>query len=227
MGALATRDAVGQELAAAAAKQHVQAILERGVVAGVAGRCLRGDIVLAVAVADVRESGRRRRVGHARGGHRADRLAGGLGQFQHGHDRRAVAAGTGAVAGAGHIGLAGAVAGLSIGRHRDDLVVHLHAGHVGRHRRCAVGGLRVVRIRLHARGALERLHVELAGLAILVDARSGDGGRAHAVAQEEDDILGLARGLRRESNAGAGSRKCGQAGTNDEFHGVIPSAIVA
>ncbi|OMP13651.1 hypothetical protein COLO4_01226, partial [Corchorus olitorius] len=164
---------------------HVQAVLERGVVQRVAGRALRGDLVLTVAVADVRVRGGRRGVRDARGRHRAHRFAGSLGQLQQRHGGRAVVGGARAVCTV-HVALAGGIAGLGVGRHGDDFVVHLHAGHVRRHRRRAVGGLRIVGVRLDARRALERFHRQAPGLAHLVDARGGDGGRAHAVAQEED-----------------------------------------
>src|SRR2546427_6674413 len=42
--------------------------------------------------------------------------------------------------------------GQGLGRHGDDFVVHLHAGHVGRHRRRAVRGLAIAREGLDAAG---------------------------------------------------------------------------
>jgi hypothetical protein len=82
--------------------------------------------------------------------------------------------------------------------HREHAFARLVAGGHRRHRRRRVGGLLVPRVGLRERGVrvvLERQAVLLTGLAVHLpfeDARRGDGGNAHAVADEQDHVLGLA-----------------------------------
>ena len=76
-----------------------------------------------------------------------------------------------------------------------------HARMHGAGRARAVGDLRVGVVGLDQRDiveGLERQDVFLAALPLFlarIDARGGDGGNAHAVADEQDDVLRLARGL--------------------------------
>ncbi len=205
-----------REVVAATAHQHIDAIAQGRVETGAAGHQLRGDLVLGVAVADVRPGRRRRGVGQLGGGNRAHGLALGLGQFQDGGSRGAVG-GRAVVHAEVAVGVAARVGGHGFGRHRDHLVVHFDAGHVGGHRRGAVGGLGVGREGLDARSALERVHGQAAVFAVLVDARGGDGGGAHAVTEEENDVLGFAGGVRWQGESRGKAQ--GQAGRNQgRFH---------
>src|SRR6185437_16625700 len=83
--------------------------------------------------------------------------------------------------------------------------VGLHAGGDGGHGAGRIRGLRVGVVGLAERGggeALPRQQVFFTRATLLlafVDARGGHGGQAHAVTQEQDDVLGLAshRAVRR------------------------------
>jgi len=221
VAAVGARAARGRrlEVPAAAAEDHVHAIAQRGVVARAGRHQLRGDGVLAIAVADVRIGGRRRGMRDARGRDHARAVACGLHQLQQCRHRLAVAAGRAGAVGAGHVILAARIERRRVGRHGDDLVVHLHAGHVRRHRRRGIGHLRVVGEGPHEAGLGQRVHGQLAVFAHLVDARGGHGGQAHAVAEKEHHVLGLARdggtGVR-HGNAGgsavAAARRQGERG---------------
>ncbi|MNM86375.1 hypothetical protein D3C81_985260 [compost metagenome] len=210
-----------REVVAAATHQHVDAVAQGRVVACAAGRRLRGDRVLRIAVADVREGRRRRGVRQFRGGDGAHGLALGFRQFQNG--RRALAAGRAVVDAQVAVGIAAGFLGDGILRHRDDFIVHLDAGHVGGHRWRAVRRLRIVRERLDARRALQRVHRQAAVFLVLVDARGRHDGRAHAVAEEEDDVLGVG-GVGAVGNAGGherGQQRQFQGGFQCWFHVLV------
>ncbi|KOT00863.1 hypothetical protein DM50_3163 [Burkholderia mallei] len=197
---------VRRPVIAAAAHQHVDAVAERRVVARAARHGLRGNVVLRVAMADVRVGRRGRRVRELGRRDRADRLAARLRELEQRRRRRAVAH-----AAAVHRLVAVRVAAggdrARVRRHRQHLVVHLHAGHVRGHRRRAVRRLRVVREGLDARGARQLFHRQLAGFADLVEAARRHGGRPHPVAEEEDHVLRLARGVRRVAETAREGRR--------------------
>ena len=197
-------------MVAAATHQHVHAIAEGRVVADTAWCRLRGDRVLRIAVADVRERRRRRGMRQFRGGDGTHGLALGFRQFQDG--RHALAAGRAVVHAQVAVGVAARFLGGGVLRHRDDFIVHLDAGHVGGHRWRAVRRLRIVRERLDARRTLQRVHRQAALFLVLVDARRRDDGRAHAVAEEEDDVLGV-------GGVGAGDAGGHERGQQGEFQG--------
>ena len=126
-------------------------------------------------------------MGDARGGHHAGGLAGHLCQVEGAHQLMAEDG--------------GAVAAGDVLVHADDAHVRLHTGHHGGHGAGRVGGLGIDVVGLgqgRVGEAVEAEHVllphsplELAG----EDAGGGDRGHAHAVADEEDDILGPFLGL--------------------------------
>ncbi|KAG1255088.1 hypothetical protein G6F68_010544 [Rhizopus microsporus] len=117
------------------------------------------------------------------GGHHAGGQAGAVGQLQPGQQALGQAVGT---------------VGAAAGADADRTHVGLHAGGDGGH-----GAGRIRRLRIGVVGLAERrgrealpgqqvLFARTALLLALVDARGGHGGQAHAVAQEQDDVLGLA-----------------------------------
>jgi len=173
----------------AATEDHFQAGgAQRAVVARAARHEGCGDIVFQVAVADVRVSRRWRGVRHAR---RADDAGGealGLGQFQQGGGGRAVA-GAAFVDQLVAVCIRARIDGDRVGRHRDDFIVHLDAGHVGGHRWRAVRHLRIVRERLDEGRFRQSVHGQRAVFAHRIDARGRHGGQAHAIAKEEDDVF--------------------------------------
>ena len=208
------RRVVGAPVLAHAAHQHGQAAAESGVVAGAAGHGLARDLVLGVAVAHVGVGGGRRGVRKARGRDRTGGFAFGDREFEQRRRGHAVAARRAVVDRVRHLG--GRVGG---GRHGDRAAVEaegfiagFHAGHVGGHRRCAVGRLGVFREGLDARGVGQLVHRKRAALADVLDARGRGRDRAHAVAEEEDHVLrfsgGVAGGCEdRAAKAGA-DREC-------------------
>ncbi len=137
-------------------------------------------VVFPVAIRHVRVGRRRGGVGQAGGADDAGGQAGAVGQFQPGERGLAEAVGTvvaasGADADRAHVGFhAGGDGGHGAGRIR-----RLRIGVVG----LAEGGVRE---------ALPAQQVLLARTALALaveDARGGDGGQAHAVAKEQDDVL--------------------------------------
>jgi hypothetical protein len=138
---------------------------------------------LPIAVRGVGVGRGRGRVGEPRGADRAGRHVGRLGHLeQSGHmcrlRRRAVVHGHRAV-------------------QADDVVACLDAGHHGHRGGRRVRDLGIMGIGLGQRRIGEFLETELVGLAVdaallaLEDAASSHGGHAHAVGDEQDDVLGL------------------------------------
>ncbi|MNM57391.1 hypothetical protein D3C81_685890 [compost metagenome] len=182
----------GGELAATAAQRDQRAAtVARG------GQQLLGDIhaasglgrfgqvgvVLPVALGRVRVGGCRGGVGQACGGDDAGGHVGAVGQLQPGE--QALVEAVGAV-----VAAAGADA--------DGAHVRLHAGGDGGHGAGRIGGLRVGVVGLAERRGREALpgqQVLFARVAVTLafeDACGGHGGQAHAVAEEQDHVFGLA-----------------------------------
>ena len=122
-------------------------------------------------------------MGQARGGDHAGSQAGAVGQLQPGQQALGQAVGT---------------VGPAAGADADRTHVGLHAGGDGGHGAGRIGRLRIGVVGLaecRGREALPGQQVLFTGatlLLALVDARGGHGGQAHAVAEEQDDVLGLA-----------------------------------
>ena len=179
----------GQELLAAT-PQH-----DAGAVAGAAGfdqlqgdvlaacghrRCRQRGVVFPAAIGNVRIGGGGSGVGDAGGADHAGGHAGGIGQFQPG--LRMLAQAVGAVV-------------FAAGIHRNGPHVGFHAGGDGAHGAGRIGGLRVGVVGFAEGGGGEGFPGEqmlFAAAAIALafeDACGGHRGQAHAVAEEDDDVL--------------------------------------
>ncbi len=121
--------------------------------------------------------GGRGSVGDPGGGDHAGATAIGLGQLQQGGHRFAAALAA--------IALLGGVA-----VHADDAVVALDPGHVGRHGGGRVGHLSIVGEGLDEGSFRQGVDGEAALFADAIDPGGGEGVETHAVAEEEDHVLG-------------------------------------
>ena len=140
-------------------------------------------------MADMGVGGGRGGMGQLCGGDGAHRLALGLGQLQQSRHGMAIVTGTTReplVA----VNILERSLGNRIRAHGEHFVVHLHAGHVRRHGGGGVCGLGIVGEGLDAGGILQGFHGQLPLFPHLVDLGGGDCGGAHAIGQEEDDVLG-------------------------------------
>ena len=206
--------------------QHVHPVSERGVEAGASGDRLLGDGVGRVTVADVGVGGRRGGMGQLCGGDGPHRLARRLGQLEYGRHRGAVVAGA-VVDALVAVDVLGRSDGLGVAAHGDHLVVHLDPCGVGRHRGGRVRGLGVVGEGLDAGAAWQLHHLEIPLFPHLVEAGGGEHAGAHAVADKENDVLGVA-GLGLGQAAEGGEQGGAHQGFVHGFsHGNDPHSLAA
>ena len=214
---------LGQEAVAAAAEDDLEAVavgpcgeLLGNVLAACSHRLWRHvRVALPVAVRGVGVHGGRGGMGDASGGNDAGRLPCPLGHGGQAQDLLALRS--------------GAVADLDLAVDSDHVVARLDAGDHRNRRRSGIGNLRVMGVGLRQGRVGQRLHAERVRLAVdaalltFVDPAGRDRGDAHAVADEQDHVLG-AVGVRRDAQPflkrRVGSPKIGIVGLGQGVLGV-------
>ena len=182
------RVAAGQEVLHAAAEHDVHASAELAVVARTADDELRGDRVLAIAMAQVRIGRGGGGLGDARRRDDAGAAARRLRQFEQRRHGAAVARCRTRRLGAFRVRRAVRILSARFGGRCDDGVVDLDAGHVGRHRGRCIACVRVVRPGLDESRLGKLVDREFAVFAGRVDARGRHRHHAIAIADEDDQI---------------------------------------